>query len=274
MDEIIASPKAAAVTLPVEILALLFVVGTCAGFVDSVSGGGGLLALPALLWAGLSPVQALGTTKLQGTCGTLAASYNYVRKGYADLSSLVGAMALTLVGGVAGAVTVHWVNPSFLSTLIPFLLIAIALYFWLWPRMGHLEVHRRMGEGAFALTFGLGIGFYDGFFGPGAGSFWATAYVGLLGYNLRRATAHTKVLNLASNLAALTVFLVQGNVLWSAGVVMGLGQLLGARLGSNMVVKLGGKLVRPLIIVVSLAISLKLIADSNPRAVDWLLGFF
>ena len=265
---------AAMETLPLEVLALLFLVGSCAGFVDSVSGGGGILALPALLWAGLDPVQALGTTKLQGTCGTLAASYNYVSKGYADLSSLVWAMALTLVGGVAGAVTVHWVNPSFLSTLIPFLLIAIALYFWLWPRMGHLEVHRRMGEGAFALTFGLGIGFYDGFFGPGAGSFWATAYVGLLGYDLRRATAHTKVLNLVSNLSALVVFLIQGNILWSAGVVMGVGQLLGARLGSNLVIRMGAKLVRPLIILVSLAISLKLILDQNPQVTAWRKSLF
>ncbi|MCF8041308.1 MAG: TSUP family transporter [Desulfarculaceae bacterium] len=261
-------------TLPLEILALLFVVGSCAGFVDAVSGGGGLLALPALLWAGLDPVQALGTTKLQGTCGTLAASYNYVHKGYADLDSMVWSIALTLAGGVLGAVAVHWVNPSFLSTLIPFLLIIIAFYFWLYPRFGSLEASRRMGERAFALTFGLGIGFYDGFFGPGAGAFWATAYVGFLGYNLRQATAHTKVLNLVSNLSALAVFLIQGNILWSAGLVMGVGQLLGARLGSNLVISMGAKLVRPLIIAVSLAISLKLIVDNNPQAVAWLLRLF
>lgn len=261
-------------TLPLEILALLFLVGCCAGFVDSVSGGGGLLALPALLWAGLDPVQALGTTKLQGTCGTLSASYNYVRKGYVDLTAMAWAIALTLAGGVLGAVAVHWLNPSFLGNLIPFLLIFIALYFWLYPRLGRVGVSRRMGEGAFALTFGLGIGFYDGFFGPGAGSFWTTAYVGFLGYSLRQATAHTKVLNLVSNLAALAVFLLNGNVLWSAGIVMGVGQLLGARLGSNLVISMGAKLVRPLIIAVSLAISLKLIVDNNPQAVDRLLGFF
>jgi uncharacterized membrane protein YfcA len=274
MGEACVAPKAVAVTLPMEILALLFVVGTCAGFVDSVSGGGGLLALPALLWAGLSPVQALGTTKLQGTCGTFSAAYNYLRKGQAELASMTSIIVLTLAGGVLGAVVVQWVSPSFLRNLIPFLLIIIAVYFLLCPRLGQVEGRRRLGEWAFAMTFGLGMGFYDGFFGPGAGSFWATAYVGLLGYNLRRATAHTKVLNLASNLAALTIFLVQGNVLWSAGVVMGLGQLLGARLGSNMVVKLGGKLVRPLIILVSLAISLKLLADSHPEILGWARDLF
>ena len=261
-------------TLSCEILALLFLVGTCAGFVDSVSGGGGLLALPALLWTGLDPVLALGTTKLQGTCGTLSASYNYVCKGHADLASMAWSIALTLAGGVLGAVAVHWVNPSFLSSLIPFLLVFIALYFWLFPRFGRVEASRRMGEGAFALTFGLGIGFYDGFFGPGAGSFWTAAYVGFLGYSLRRATAHTKVLNLVSNLAALAVFLIQGKILWTAGVVMGLGQLLGARLGSNLVISMGAKLVRPLIIAVSLAISIKLIMDKNPGAGAWLLGLF
>lgn len=252
-------------SLPAEVLVLLFLVGTCAGFVDSVSGGGGLLALPSLLWAGLSPLQALGTTKLQGTCGTLSAAYNYARNGQVELNSMAGTIALTLLGGAMGALAVQWMSPAFLRNLIPFLLILLALYFLLRPRLGEVEASRRMGERAFALAFGLGMGFYDGFLGPGAGAFWATAYVGLLGYNLRRATGHTKVLNLASNLAALMVFLVRGNVVWSAGVVMGLGQLLGAHLGSHMVIKLGGKLVRPLIILVSLAISLKLLAGNHPQ---------
>lgn len=103
--------------------------------------------MPALLWAGLSPVQALGTTKLQGTCGTFSAAYNYLRKGQAELASMTGIIVLTLAGGALGAVAVHWVSPSFLRNLIPFLLIIIAVYFLLCPRLGQVEGRRRLGSG-------------------------------------------------------------------------------------------------------------------------------
>ncbi|OQX48118.1 MAG: hypothetical protein B0D87_07405, partial [Candidatus Sedimenticola endophacoides] len=111
----------------------------------------------------------------------------------------------------------------------------------------------------FAATAGFGIGFYDGFFGPGAGSFFALAYVALLGYNLRKATAHAKLLNFTSNLAALLAFMAGGHLLWLVGLTMGAGQLIGAWLGSHMVLRHGASLVRPLLVIVSLAMAARLL---------------
>jgi uncharacterized membrane protein YfcA len=133
------------------------------------------------------------------------------------------------------------------------------------PQLGEHDLHPRMRRGVFDATFGLGIGFYDGFFGPGTGMFWAMAFVLGLGFNLTRATGATKVMNFASNIASLIMFILGGHVLYVAGLVMGVGQLLGARLGSRMVVKRGAKFIRPVFITVSLAITAKLLYDSFKR---------
>jgi hypothetical protein len=119
-----------------------------------------------------------------------------------------------------------------------------------------------MGRRRFDLVFGLGLGFYDGFFGPGTGTFWAMAYMLGLGFNLTRATAYTKVMNFASNLSSLAFFLLGRNVLWGAGLSMGLGELLGARLGSRLVIAKGARFIRPIFISAVLALTLKLLYDA------------
>jgi hypothetical protein len=242
-----------------ETAAILFFVATAAGFVDSIAGGGGLIALPALLWTGMSPAQALGTTKLQGTFGTFSSSFNYLKKGQADLSQMKEAIFCTFLGSALGAVLVQISHARFLADLIPVLLVMTALFFIFSPRAGEVEARMRISHRAFALSIGTGLGFYDGFFGPGSGSFFALAYVWFLGLNLTQATAHSKILNLVSNLSALALFIVGGAVVWGLGMVMACGQFLGARLGSNLVVSHGARLIRPLIIVVSLAITAKMV---------------
>jgi hypothetical protein len=182
-----------------------------------------------------------------------------VRSGHADLSRLREAILATFLGSALGAVAVQIVRAEFLERFIPAMLIAFALYFLFSPRVGDVDAHNRIGERAFAWSAGLGIGFYDGFFGPGTGSLFAVAFVALLGYNLRRATAHTKVLNLTSNVGALLFFILGGQVVWTLGLVMGAGQFLGAQLGSHMVVTRGAAIVRPLLVIVSLAISARLL---------------
>ena len=129
------------------------------------------------------------------------------------------------------------------------------------PRVSDLDSRERLGQAAFALAVGTSVGFYDGFFGPGAGTFFAMGYVALLGYNLRRATAHTKLLNFTSNLAALLFFLPGGHVVWSYGLVMAAGQLVGAWLGSHLVLRHGTRLIRPLLVLASLAVSAKLLLE-------------
>jgi uncharacterized membrane protein YfcA len=249
-----------------ELLAVLFLVGTAAGFVDSIAGGGGLLALPVLLWTGLDPASALGTNKLQGSFGTLSSSLRFVRSGHVDVARLREAIFATFIGSALGSVGVQFLHAGFLERLIPIMLIAFAVYFLFSPRAGDVDAHRRVGERTFAWTAGLGAGFYDGFFGPGAGSFFAIAFVALLGYNLRKATAHTKVLNLTSNLAALLFFAIGGHVVWVLGLVMGAGQFLGAQAGSHMVITRGAAIVKPLLVIVSLAISAKLLMEDAGAA--------
>lgn len=250
-----------------EIVVFLFLVGTVAGFVDSVAGGGGLICLPALLWTGLPPAQALATNKLQGSFGTFSAALAFVRKGHVSLKDMRRLIAFTFVGSAAGTIAVQFSDAAFLNDVMPWLLVAVALYFLLSPRVGDLDAHKRMDERLFALVFGLGLGFYDGFFGPGTGSFFAIAYVALLGHNLRKATAHTKVANFTSNIASLAFFILGGQVVWSIGLVMAAGQFIGARFGSHQVITRGARLVRPLLVVVSLAMTARLmLAEAPPLA--------
>ncbi len=240
---------------------ILFLLALLAGLVDSIAGGGGLISVPALLWAGLPPVAALATNKAQAVFGSFTAAANFIHKGAIDLRRAAFSVACTFVGAAAGALLVQHLGSDLLARIIPLLLIGFALYFMFSPRVSDLDSHHRIGEGAFALSIGTAVGFYDGFFGPGTGTFFAMAFVALLGYNLRRATAHTKLLNFTSNLAALLFFLPGGHVIWSIGLIMGAGQLIGAWIGSHLVLRHGTRLVRPVLVAASLAVSLKLLAD-------------
>ncbi len=244
-----------------DVLLLLAGVAVLAGLVDAIAGGGGLLALPALLWAGIPPLQALATNKLQGSFGTATASLNYLHKGEIRLHGLWGAIAWTFAGAVCGTLAVQYLVADWLNRLVPLLLIGFALYFMFSPRIGDEDARQRISARLFGLLVGFGAGFYDGFFGPGTGSFFAAGFVMLLGWNLRRATAGTKLLNLTSNLASLMFFAAGGHVVWSVGLGMGLGQVLGAWIGSHLVIRHGTVLTRPLLVVVSVAISVRLLLD-------------
>jgi uncharacterized protein len=242
-----------------EILASLLGVGTIAGLVDSIAGGGGLLTVPTLLWTGLPPALALGTNKLQGSFGTLAASWSFWHRGLVEPRAMGPQILCTFLGAVLGTLLVQRLDPGFLARLIPLLLIAFAVYFLTSPRVSDRDAHGRIGPLAFALLVCTPVGFYDGFFGPGTGSFFAMGCVALLGHGLRRATAHTKVLNFTSNLAALGTFVAAGQVEWTLGLVMALGQFTGAWLGAHLAVRHGARLIRPLLALVSVGISLKLL---------------
>jgi hypothetical protein len=243
-------------------LPLLCGAGLVAGFVDSVAGGGGLITIPVLLNLGLDPQCALGTNKLQATFGSGSASWHYAQAGTVPLRDCGHGFILSLAGGALGALAVQQVNPAFLRRAIPVLLLAVAVYMLLKPRLGAQDLRPRMPRLRFDLVFGLGIGFYDGSFGPGTGTFWAMAYMLGLGFNMTRATGYTKVMNFASNLSSLAFFLLGRNVLWGAGLGMGFGQLLGARIGSRLVIAKGARFIRPIFISTVLALTLKLLYDA------------
>lgn len=238
---------------------LLMFAGLAAGFIDAIAGGGGLLTIPALLWAGLPVQTALGTNKMQACCGTAIAVRNYTRAGLIHWREVRAGVLCTLVFAALGAWAVTLVDAGFLKRIVPWLLIAIAVYTALSPRMGQVKSEARLSPVPFALIGGAVLGFYDGFFGPGTGSFWTLACVLLLGLDLRHATAYTKVMNLTSNLASLAVFLLAGCVRFEIAGIMIIGQLAGAHLGSHMVIRNGPSIIRPVLLVTVLALAGKLI---------------
>ena len=190
----------------------LTAVAVLTGFIDAVAGGGGLIMLPALLFAGASPIQALATNKLQSVFGTAVATRNYARAGLVNWRDHKLAMLLVFIGATIGVLLVQTVDAVVLSLIIPLLLISVAIYVLVSPRMTDEDAHQRLSERGYAPVGGL-VGLYDGFFGPGTGSFFTTSLVALRGFGLTRATAVTKLLNFTSNVASVLFFALGGKML-------------------------------------------------------------
>jgi uncharacterized membrane protein YfcA len=241
------------------VLVALAGAGLLAGFVDAIAGGGGLIALPALLAAGIPPVAALGTNKVQSVIGTAIAAITYWRKGFVSLRSVAIAIACALVAAFAGALVVKQVDTSTLRVAVPVALVPIALYFLFAPRLSDENRHARLAFATFVPVMAAIIGFYDGGLGPGTGSFLTMGFVALFGLGLTRAAGHTKVINLASNLGALALFIPSGDVVWVAAGAMAVGQMIGGYLGAITGIRFGAKLIRPLVVVISLALAVRLV---------------
>ena len=229
-----------------------------AGFIDAIAGGGGLITVPTLLAAGVPPLHALGTNKIQSMFGTSVATANFARAGMIEWRRNIPLVAAVFVGASIGVLLVQAIKADALRIVIPVLLIANAAYILLSPRMSDADAHERLSRPAYAPLAGA-IGFYDGFFGPGTGSFFATSLVGLRGLGLTRATALAKLLNLTSNIASVTFFALGGHILWSLGLCMALGSMTGGWLGSHSAMRFGAKLIRPLLVVLSLALTARIV---------------
>lgn len=241
--------------------ALFFVAAFLGGFIDAIAGGGGLITLPAIMAMGVPPHLALGTNKLQGVFGSFTATLNFTKKGLIDYKECFVGIVFTFIGATVGATFILFLNANFLKIIIPFLLIAIFIYTLFMPKIGESDRAAKMNERLFYVIFGLILGFYDGFFGPGAGSFWMFAMVALIGLNLKKAVAHTKALNFTSNIVALGVFIAGGQILWLVGFLMAVGQILGAYFGSNLVIKKEVKFIRTMFLIVVAATICKLLFD-------------
>ena len=247
----------------VEIIGLLFFVALVAGFIDAIAGGGGLITIPALLMTGMSPALALGTNKLQACGGSFSASLYFIRQGAVNVRAVWLLLVMTFIGATLGTILIQQVDASIVKKILPFLIFAIGVYFLLTPKLGDEDRQQRLSYVMFAFTAGFGIGFYDGFFGPGTGSFLSLACVTLLGFNLAKATAHAKVLNFTSNIASLIFFLIGGQIMWSVGLAMMAGQFIGANLGAKMVLSKGKTLIRPMVVVMSFIMTAKMAYDQG-----------
>ncbi len=237
-------------------------VGFFAGFISAIAGSGGLVVLPVLLAAGVPPLNALATNKFQSVFGTLSSTINFFRKGHLDLKPLRPALIYAFIGAALGTLLIQQVDTAVLKQLLPWVLIVMAIYVALSPRMSDEDSEPRWSNSRFNRIIGGGIGFYGGFLGPGMGSFFAVAFSALRGYNLRKATANTKPLVLITNTTSMVLFIFAGHVWWSLAIAMAAAQIVGARLGSQLVISRGAKLIQPVMVVIILLLAIKLLVDA------------
>ncbi len=247
-------------------IAALALTALAAGTIDAIAGGGGLLTLPALLAVGIDPHHALGTNKGQSVFGSLAATIAFARAKRLDVARARWTFPAGLVGAFAGAALVLLVDPKTLKPLVLVLLVAAALIVVLRrpPPQGAEGARPPIPLGrarAIALVIALVIGAYDGFFGPGTGTFVILAFVLWLREPMTHATANAKVVNFASNLASVSLFAWKGTVLWQVALPMAVGQLAGGFLGAHLAVKGGERTIRLGVLVVVVALSCKVAWD-------------
>lgn len=245
---------------------LLGVAACAAGFVDAVAGGGGLLQLPALLILrpGEAPATVFGTNKLAAIWGTLAAATRYARRVTFEPALLVPAVIAALIGAWIGARAVTALPAEVMRPLVLVLLVGVAAYTAMHPDLGTRHAPRLAPRtaGVVLTAMALGIGFYDGFFGPGTGAFLVFLLVRLLGFDFLHASAYAKVLNVATNAAALGFFLPHGWVLWSTAAWMAVCNVAGAVGGSHLALRHGSRFVRRVFLGVVVALIAKLTHDT------------
>ena len=236
---------------------ILFVVAFFASLIDSIAGGGGLLTTPSMLLVGIQPLNVLATNKFQSCFGTFTSTYNYFKNGLLVDEKKKLYFVLSFLGSGLGTLLVSRISNETLEKIIPILLIGAALFF-----ITNKGPKSANASSKLLIVFNLivfGIGFYDGFFGPGTGSFFVLSFVIIKGVNIMQATAVTKLLNFASNFAAFIVFAIQGYVIWTLGLTMAVAQIAGAYTGSKFAIKNGEKLVRPVLVVVSILLSIRIL---------------
>lgn len=244
-----------------DVLTLLLFAAFFAGFIDAIAGGGGLISLPALLLAGAGPIEALSTNKVQGSFGAAAAALYYARAGQVDLKAQRVPALIALCAGLAGALLAMQMPTETLRVIIPVILIGVALFFALNRGLSDEDKTQRIRPALFTAFFVPLIGTYDGLIGPGAGSFYMIGLVTLAGYGVLKATAHTKFLNFSSNIGGLIVFAFFGATWWLTGLAMGVAQVAGATLGAKVAVRVGVGVIRPLLVITSVALALRVFVD-------------
>jgi hypothetical protein len=233
-----------------------------AGFIDAVVGGGGLIQLPAILilMPGVPFPTLLGTNKFASMFGTTMAVYRYTRHVAVDWSTVVPATIAAFVCAFLGSRVVSLLNPALLRPLVLVLLIAVAIYVFVVKELGliHQPKHARLKARWLGILVGAALGFYDGFFGPGTGSFLIFAFVGIFGFDFLSASASAKVVNLATNVASVIYFAATDQLLYGLGFAMALCSVIGATLGSHLAIAKGSKFVRIFFLLIVGALIAKL----------------
>jgi len=241
-----------------HVLLILIAVAFVAGFIDAIAGGGGLLTIPALLMAGLPPHLVLGTNKLCATFGSATASLAFYRQGLFNPKQWRNGLLATGIGAVVGALLAQQLPAQWLNQMLPVVVFACAVYllFGRTPQVSTsstalLKTTRQWPQG-------LSLGFYDGVAGPGTGAFWTVSTLLLYPLDLLRASGVARSMNFVSNAAALSMFIISGNVAWALGLGMGAALMLGAVVGARVAISGGNRLIRPIFILVVMALAARL----------------
>ncbi|WP_346774040.1 TSUP family transporter [Brevibacillus sp. SYP-B805] len=249
--------------LDLSTIAILTVIGFISAFIDSCVGGGGLISLPALLGLGIDPYYALGTNKMAGTMSSATSSMTFISLGKYDRKLMTILFPVSFAGALIGAKTVLFIPPEVLRILVIVMMALIFVYTLVNKKFGR----EARFKGITPITLGWGIpltfliGFYDGFFGPGTGSFFVFLMVLLFGFDFVIGAGNGRILNFASNLAALLVFILEGKLIFLTGLTMGIAMLAGASLGARVAVKTGVRYVRPLFLIVSISLISKMVYE-------------
>lgn len=239
----------------------LCVAGFVAAFVDSIAGGGGLISLPALIASGVPPHLALGTNKFASTCASMTSTVKFARSGKIRFGLVRWQIPCTAVGAALGVRTVLHLDEAFLTGMIVVLVFAVALYTFLKKDFGAVDRSTDLTRGRIAagMVFALALGFYDGFFGPGTGSFLIFLFIRVFGFDFTVAAGNGKILNFTSNIVSLVLFAVGGKIVYLAGVPMALFMIAGAWAGTHVAVRNGARVIRPIFLTIAVALAVKLI---------------
>ncbi len=239
--------------ISIDIILFLVFSGFIAAFIDSVVGGGGLISVPALLLTGISPTMVLGTNKISSVMGSLTSSISFLKSGKIDIHLIKFLFPLSFIGSVLGAITVQQIPSHFLKPLVVIMLIIVTIYTFTKKEWGTTSTYQGMNKKKMYLSglIAFVIGFYDGFFGPGAGSFFIFSFL-MIGFDFVIAAGNSKALNFASNIAASLTFIYFGSVNYYYAVPMGLSMIVGALVGSKLAIRKGAAYIRPLFLFMSI----------------------
>nr|WP_232195876.1 TSUP family transporter [Thermoanaerobacter sp. X514] len=251
------------VTLSIEYIIALCGIGFAAAFIDSIAGGGGIISLPGLLVLGVPPAFALGTNKFAASCASFTSSLTFIKYRVYDGDLLKYLVFGTLLGAILGVKTVLLLDSSQLRIIIIILMIFVAIYTLFVKNIGNENKFEGVNKKTIAigLIISIILGFYDGFFGPGTGSFYIFLFLTLLNYDFKISAGNGKILNFVSNITSLIMFALHGKILYSIAIPMALAMILGARLGTKLAIKNGARLIRPILISVTLLYAVKMIFD-------------
>ncbi|OXX83530.1 hypothetical protein AVM15_10310 [Paraclostridium benzoelyticum] len=235
--------------------------GFLAAFVDSIAGGGGLISMPILLMAGLPAHLALGTNKFAGAFGCFSSAYKYSNSGKTNVELLKKLIPFTILGCFLGVKCVLSISENILNVLVFLMILIVAIYTYLKKDLGKEDKFESLSNENIkkGMFMAFTLGFYDGFFGPGTGTFLTFAFIKIYGFDFLHASANTKILNFTSNLTALILFMFSGQILYKVAIFYAISMVIGGYIGAKVAISKGSQLIKPIFLFMALGVAIKLL---------------